>query len=444
MIELKIKPQLPGIIKGRNNELYALVKATGTGDQQNIGESPPLNLAIVIDRSGSMAGVPLEEAKKSAIFIIDKLRATDRVAIITYDTFARVLIPTQQCINKAAIVETILSINPGGSTDLHGGWLLGAEEVARHKSANSLNRVLLLSDGNANSGETSRQIITEQCSELANVGIITSTYGLGYSFNEALMIDMARSGLGQGYYGETAEDLLDPFQEEFDLLTKTIAWNLKLKAEAPSFVKFKLMNKFKPVQGTSDRWHLPDIAEGGDAWALFKLEIDEVENQIGPIEVLRCSMSYQTKVEGNTVIERTDPVKLIIDRVDPNAHATFAEDEEVKRRLDEILIANLQDEARRASIRGNWVRVDEIILRAKTIAGTDEWLQGSLDELQRYAKLRRRDEFSKGAMYNSDKMHRRLSSDTELGSMAYNVSEELDKHAYLRRKMNRGKRMPRN
>ena len=155
-------------------------------------------------------------------------------------------------------------------------------------------------------------------------------------------------------------------------------------------MKFKLMNKFKPVQGTSDRWHLPDIAEGGDAWAIFKLEIDEVENQIGPIEVLRCSMSYQTKVEGNTVIKRTDPVKLMIDRVDPNAHATFAEDEEVKRRLDEILIANLQDEARRASIRGNWVRVDEIILRAKTIAGTDEWLQGSLDELQRYAKLRRR------------------------------------------------------
>ena len=87
---------------------------------------------------------------------------------------AQVLIPTQQCINKAAIVETILSINPGGSTDLHGGWLLGAEEVARHKSANSLNRVLLLSDGNANSGETSRQIITgTMCFELANVGIIT-------------------------------------------------------------------------------------------------------------------------------------------------------------------------------------------------------------------------------------------------------------------------------
>ena len=59
-------------------------------------------------------------------------------------------------------------------------------------------------------------------------------------------------------------------------------------------------------------------------------------------------MSYQTKVEGNTVIERTDPVKLIIDR-GPNAHATFVEDEEVKRRLDEILIATSVDEARRAS-----------------------------------------------------------------------------------------------
>ena len=59
--------------------------------------------------------------------------------------------------------------------------------------------------------------------ELANVGIITSTYGLGYSFNEALMIDMARSGLGQGYYGETAEDLLDPFQEELDSNQKQLS-----------------------------------------------------------------------------------------------------------------------------------------------------------------------------------------------------------------------------
>ena len=170
-------------------------------------------------------------------------------------------------------------------------------------------------------------------------------------------------------------------------------------------------------------------------WHFLKLEIDEVENQIGPIEVLRCSMSYQTKVEGNTVIERTDPVKLIIDRVDPNAHATFAEDEGGKRRLDEILIANLQDEARRASIRGNWVRLMKLFFVRKLLREQMSGYKAHLMNFKDMQSWRRRDEFSKGAMYNSDKMHRRLSSDTELGSMAYNVSEELDKHAYLRRKM---------
>ena len=89
-----------------------------------------------------MAGVPLEEAKKSAAYIVSKMRDIDRLAIVTYDHNARVILPSQRVLNKAAINEVIFSITGGGSTDLHQGWLAGAEEVARNKSSNSLNRVL--------------------------------------------------------------------------------------------------------------------------------------------------------------------------------------------------------------------------------------------------------------------------------------------------------------
>ena len=103
---------------------------------------------------------------------------------------------------------------------------LWAEEVAKYKTEKSLNRVLLLSDGNANVGLTSTEQIKQQCAQLADLDVTTSTYGLGHEFNEELMIEMANSGLGQGYYGETADDLSDPFKEEFELLLNTIATNL--------------------------------------------------------------------------------------------------------------------------------------------------------------------------------------------------------------------------
>ena len=128
-------------------------------------------------------------------------------------------------------------------------------------------------------------------------GIITSTYGLGFTFNEELMISMSRSGLGQSYYGETADDLLDPFQEEFDLLINTLAWNIRLTAETPSFVKLELLNKSKAISGQSNAWHLPDLAEGGDVWALFKLKIKDQNDISQKIEVLRCNITYECKID---------------------------------------------------------------------------------------------------------------------------------------------------
>ena len=92
----------------------------------------------------------------------------------------------------------------------------------------------------------------------ADEGITTSTYGLGHDFNEDLMVQMAASGLGQGYYGETADDLADPFREEFELLLNTLATNLRLKAESPEFVELQLLNNFRNngINGQCPMWHL--------------------------------------------------------------------------------------------------------------------------------------------------------------------------------------------
>ena len=97
------------------------------------------------------------------------MREQDRVAIVAYDDRVDVILPSQKVTDKIRIKAALEHIRSGGATDLHNGWLTGAEEVARNKSPNSLNRVLLLSDGNANRGEVSPINLQNQCGQLKRV-----------------------------------------------------------------------------------------------------------------------------------------------------------------------------------------------------------------------------------------------------------------------------------
>ena len=115
------------------------------------------------------------------------------------------------------------------------------------------------------------------------------------------------------------------------------------------------------------------------AWALFKLKVRDPENGGQKIEVLRCNLSFETKIDGAVQTKTVGPLKLILDRLSPNAFNAIAEDEEVKRRVDELMVANLQERAREASLQGDWNRVEQIIMQGKKIAGDNEWLQNSFD-----------------------------------------------------------------
>lgn len=248
------------------------------------------------------------------------------------------------------------------------------------------------------------------------------------------MIEMANSGLGQGYYGETADDLSDPFKEEFELLLNTIATNLSLKAECPDFVELKLLNNFR-LNGSE--WSMPDIASGGEGWALFKLIINRNHISDVPLEVLRCVVSYKDK-EANE--RKTDPAKLILEPLSPNAFEAVLENEKVKARISEILVANYQQQAREAAQQGDWVRVDQVVAQAKEVAKDDAWMRQSLKMLEKYSRQRQREQFSKEALYSADKMNKRLVSDDE-SRVSYSMDIETQKAAYLRRKTERGKRM---
>lgn len=155
-----------------------------------------LNLSLVIDRSGSMAGQPLQYAIKAAQKLVESLTAQDIISIVIYDDQADVILAPRLVTDKADICAKLNQIQAGGCTNLSAGWLLGCEQVKSHLNTEYLNRVLLLTDGEANLGITDPQILTKTAQKQAEQGIITTTLGFGTYFNEDLLIAMADAAGG--------------------------------------------------------------------------------------------------------------------------------------------------------------------------------------------------------------------------------------------------------
>jgi Ca-activated chloride channel homolog len=269
-IKFDILPQRSAVMAGHTTEQHVLVRVQGPQLPEGCNtDRKALNLALVLDRSGSMDGQAIAEAECCVAYIIDQLTEKDRVDLVIYDTRVEVLVPSTHVVDKAIFKRAINEIYTGGSNALFDGWHEGAKQCVVGNDGGALSQVLLLSDGCANQGLTDTAEIAQYCAEMARAGVSTSTYGLSTHFNEELMVEMAKAGAGQSYYGESAEDLMDPFQEEFSLLSSLCARNVKLSLSAPAGVKFELLNDYKPLEEGS--WELPDVSFEGEVWALVKL-----------------------------------------------------------------------------------------------------------------------------------------------------------------------------
>ncbi len=202
-----------------------------------------LNLALIIDKSGSMSGSKLEYVKQAAIFVVDRLEEKDRVALVIYDNQVEVLSPGIQMTgeNRADLKRKIGNIRIGGTTNLSGGWLEGCQQVANVAEETSINRSLLLTDGLANVGIVDLEELSMHAGELANRGVSTSTFGVGHGFNEHLLEAMANQGRGNFYYIETPMGIPDIFLREFNELSSITAADVEIILDVPKHVDFQIL-----------------------------------------------------------------------------------------------------------------------------------------------------------------------------------------------------------
>jgi Ca-activated chloride channel family protein len=216
---------------GRDQTIEVLIRITPPDSEAGAGGNrrrPKLNLSMVLDRSGSMGGDKMERAREAAQYCIDQLLSTDRFSVVIFDDVIEVLIPSQHAENKAALKESLARVFARNSTALHEAWVRGGMQVSEHLTEGAVNRVLLITDGQANVGETNIDRIVSQSKGLFERGVSTSTIGIGDDFNEDLLLPMAQSGGGNAWHVERSEDMQRIFAVELEGLIAQVAHTVTL------------------------------------------------------------------------------------------------------------------------------------------------------------------------------------------------------------------------
>jgi len=196
----------------------------------------PLNVSVVIDKSGSMADKnKLNFVKKAVEHIIDELSEEDYISIITYDDNVSTILESGRIEDKSSLKRIVSNIQSGGFTNLSGGMLKGFDQVASTYRKGFVNRVLLLSDGIANRGISGRSEIGGLVREKSRkYGITISTFGVGNDFNENLMADIADYGKGNYYYIKNSEEITQIFASELKGVRYLTGQDSKIRVKFPS------------------------------------------------------------------------------------------------------------------------------------------------------------------------------------------------------------------
>lgn len=265
------------LAKGDKKEIYLYIEVHGT-EAKSDKKRAPLNVSLVLDKSGSMKGDKIKYAKKAIDFVIDQLSPEDMLSIVQYSDAVQVVSSSDYVKNKEALHRQVSNINESGSTNLSGGMVEGYVQIKAGKTDGYIRRNLLISDGLANAGITDPQQIQRLAEKhFRENGIATSTFGIGLDYNENLMTSISEAGGGNYYFIDNADKIPDIFAKELNGLLQVVAQSTKLKVKFPSrnLKVAKVYGYPYTTQGNEVQINFSDVFSQEEKTILIKFEVTE-------------------------------------------------------------------------------------------------------------------------------------------------------------------------
>ena len=347
----------------------------------------PVNVAFVLDRSGSMGGRKIELARRAIETAIGRLLPEDRFAVIAYDEHIDVVVESTPASSEAkdGAIERVRRINARGSTDLGGGWLKGAEQVAIHQAAadgSGVHRVLLLTDGLANQGITDPAELARHAGELRARGISTTTFGVGEDFDETLLQGMADAGGGHFYYIERPEQITDLIASEVGELLEIVARGAAIEITAPDGMTISPLSPYRFEQrGSRSVLLLGDLVAGQHLEAVIRIKFG-----YGPMGSGIGVLIGVTDRDGVMAGAGYAPVALGWQYADDMANDGQARDRSVDRRVAALFAARARQEAVKLNRAGEFEKavrgLHEVLGRILAYAGRDPELRAIAEGLR--------------------------------------------------------------
>jgi Ca-activated chloride channel family protein len=290
----------PYVLAGEDQDV--VLKVGLIPEQGSTVERLPINIAIVLDKSGSMGSdQKMEKAKQGVFEIVQRLNEGDVISVIVYDNCPRVLIPAQVLKDKAQIINLVSQIYPSGSTALYGGVELGAEELRKHANDYPLNKIILLSDGLANVGPQSTGELIDLGRVLSDEDIIVSTIGVGLDYNEDLMTALAQESGGNSYFAKDSYELVKIFTEEINEAMTIVAKNIKIYVDAESDVEpLDIIGRRGEVKDKYFESQINALYGKNEKYALFEMRAPKGSH--GATKALACvRVEYINPATGKVV-----------------------------------------------------------------------------------------------------------------------------------------------
>lgn len=273
--QVKLDMRLGSPVLQADQKHKAWLKVGMTGfERESASDRVPINVAIVLDKSGSMSGQKIQKAREAAIMAVQRLDPNDIVSVVTYDSTVRVVVPATKAADKTLIIDAIRRVAPGGNTALFAGVSKGADELRKFLDRNRVNRLVLLSDGLANVGPSAPGDLQNLGAGLSRQGMTVTTLGLGSDYNEDLMQSLASASDGNHLFIERPQDLKKSFDLEFGDVMAVVAQDVDVQIVCADGIRpIRVLGRDADIVGQKISTRINQLISNHEKSILLEIEL---------------------------------------------------------------------------------------------------------------------------------------------------------------------------